>query len=62
MAEDIQKLQTSIEELQKEVRELREVVNMLIDIIVTMEGDEGAEPTLPYMDLDKGDRDQRFSM
>jgi archaellum component FlaC len=62
MADDIKKLQSSIEDLQKEVRELREVVNMLIDIIVTMEGEDHSEAAPPFMEFDRGERDPRFSM
>ena len=62
MPEDIKELQASIESLQKEVRELREVVNMLIDIIVTMEGEEMVESNPPYINFEPGEKDNRFSM
>ena len=62
MGKDMDKLQASIEDLQKEVRELREVVNMLIDIIVTMEGEEAVEGAPPYLNMEVGERDNRFSM
>ena len=62
MGKDMDKLQSSIEDLQREVRELREVVNMLIDIIVTIEGEEAVEGVPPYINLEVGDKDNRFSM
>jgi hypothetical protein len=62
MTEDKDDLAKSIEDLRAEVRELREMVNMLVDIIVNMESDEGSDFDQNYFDLHKIDRDQRFSM
>ena len=62
MTESKDDLAKSIEDLRAEVRELREMVNMLVDIIVNMESDEGSDFEQDYFDLHKIDRDQRFSM
>jgi hypothetical protein len=55
-------LAKSLEDLRAEVRELREMVNMLVDIIVNMESDEGTDFDQNYFDMHKMERDQRFSM
>lgn len=55
-------LAKSLEDLRAEVRELREMVNMLVDIIVNMESDDGPEFENDYFDLHKLERDSRFSM
>jgi hypothetical protein len=57
-----EELAKSIEDLRAEVRELREMVNMLVDIIVNMETDEGADFDNEYFNFNKLDRDSRFSM
>lgn len=62
MAESKEDIAKSIEDLRAEVRELREMVNMLVDIIVNMETDEGPEFDHDYFNLHKIDKDQRFSM
>ena len=41
MTESKAELAKSIEDLRAEVRELREMVNMLVDIIVNLENDDG---------------------
>ncbi|WP_455391853.1 hypothetical protein [[Eubacterium] cellulosolvens] len=62
MTESTDDLAKSIEDLRAEVRELREMVNMLVDIIVNMESDDGPEFENDYFDLHKLERDSRFSM
>ena len=62
MTETKEELAKSIEDLRAEVRELREMVNMLVDIIVIMETDEGPEFDNDYFNLHKLDHDSRFSM
>ena len=62
MTETNDDLAKSIEDLRAEVRELREMVNMLVDIIVNMESDDGPEFEHDYFDLHKLERDSRFSM
>ena len=52
----------SIEELKTEVRELRELVNMLVDIIMNMEGEEVQEFDANFTGLDEVDKHNRFSM
>jgi hypothetical protein len=52
----------SIEDLRAEVRELREMVNMLVDIIVNMESDDSGDFEHDFFDLNKFDKDPRFSM
>ena len=57
-----EELAKSIEDLRTEVRELREMVNMLVDIIVNMESDEGAEFESDFFNMHKLDHNTRFSM
>ena len=52
----------SIEDLRAEVRELREMVNMLVDIIVNMEGDDTGDVSNDYFDFNRFEKDTRFSM
>jgi hypothetical protein len=52
----------SIEELKTEVKQLRELVNMLVDIIMNMEGEEVPEFDANFTGLDEVDRHNRFSM
>jgi len=62
MAKKEEELLRSIEELRTEVRELREVVNMLVDIIMNMDQDEGGEGEFDLPGLDGMDPRGRFSM
>jgi hypothetical protein len=62
MTESKAELAKSIEDLRTEVRELREMVNMLVDIIVNLENDDGPEFENEYFDLHKLEKDSRFSM
>ena len=62
MTETKEELAKSIEDLRAEVRELREMVNMLVDIIVNMETDEGPEFDNDYFNMHKLESDSRFSM
>jgi hypothetical protein len=55
-------LAQSIEDLRAEVRELREMVNMLVDIIVNMENDDQGDIENEYFDMNRFDKDPRFSM
>ena len=57
-----EELAKSIEDLRTEVRELREMVNMLVDIIVNMETDDGADFENDYFNMHKLDNNSRFSM
>ena len=52
----------SIEELKTEVKQLRELVNMLVDIIMNMEGEDIPEFDANFTGLDEVDRHNRFSM
>ena len=62
MTESNDELAKSIEDLRTEVRELREMVNMLVDIIVSMESDDGPEFENDFFNLHKLDNESRFSM
>ena len=55
-------LTRSIEDLREEVRELRQMVNMLVDIIVNMEYDEGNDVENEFFNLQKFEKDSHFSM
>lgn len=55
-------LAQSLEDLRAEVRELREMVNMLVDIIVNMENDDQGDIENEYFDMNRFDKDPRFSM
>ena len=52
----------SIEELKSDVRELRDLVNMLVDIIINMEGEEVQEYDANFGGLENLDKFSRFSM
>ena len=52
----------SIEELKSDVRELRDLVNMLVDIIINMEGEEVQEYDANFGGLENLDKFNRFSM
>jgi hypothetical protein len=62
MSEGNDDLAKSIEELRAEVKELREMVNMLVDIIVNMESDDSGDFDHDFFDINKFDKDPRFSM
>ena len=62
MTKEQEDLAKSIEDLRAEVRELREMVNMLVDIIVNMEGDDTGEVSNDYFDINRFEKDPRFSM
>jgi hypothetical protein len=62
MTESNDELAKSLEDLRAEVRELREMVNMLVDIIVSMESDDGPEFENDFFNLHKLDNESRFSM
>lgn len=62
MSEGNDDITKSIEDLRAEVRELREMVNMLVDIIVNMESDDSTEFEHDFFDINKLEKDPRFSM
>ncbi len=62
MTKKDEELAKSIEDLRTEVRELREMVNMLVDLIVNMEGDDNGDLGNGYFDINKFEKDTRFSM
>jgi hypothetical protein len=62
MSEGNDEIAKSIEDLRAEVKELREMVNMLVDIIVNMESDDSGDFENDYFDINKFEKDPRFSM
>ena len=62
MTKKDEELAKSIEDLRAEVRELREMVNMLVDILVNMETDDTGDLGNDYFDINKFEKDSRFSM
>ncbi len=61
-AKNNEDLVKSIEELKTEVKQLRELVNMLVDVIMNMEGEEVQEFDANFTGLDEVDKHNRFSM